>query len=901
MRNLFFVLVLTPLVLWSQQGGSGRIVGKVVDSENGEDIIGANVTVEGMTRGAASDIEGKFAIAVPAGKYTILVSAVSHAKKRIVDIQVDAGKDTKVNVILETEAVKMNEVVIEARVNASYEAALLKKQKNSVVISDALSAEQIKRTPDATSGDALRRLTGISLVDNKFVFVRGVTDRYNQTTLNGTAVSSTDAEKKSFSFDMLPSSLLENTVVIKTATPDVRGDFTGGLVQLSTLDFPESRVAKLSVSTSYNTFTTGKNIYESPGGSLDWLGMDNGSRKLPDASSASELARLLPNNWNPRSRTAPVSASVSLSYGDHYNLERSSGQPDDLGYIAALTYRNGFQHNDKIINDYAIGRYNVGSRDDYSVLWGALANLSYKFGGLHKLSLKNSFTQTAEDQIGSFVSQDANTTLENRYTVVNWNQRSMYSTQLGGEHNLMSLGGLNIEWKLATSYANQQVPDRKQVTYSRPQDSPNAPFAVAINQRSWSDLNDHTNMGGLDVQLPVTTSMKIKAGGMLERRKMDYRIRYFNVTPDYIGGITSALTQASLATIYDPAHFGSGKFLMDESSKASDSYNANSQLSAVYLMADVPFALFEQRLRLVGGARLEKSELHVRVPKTLAPNGPVDETIVTDNDLLPSANLTYTVNEITNIRLSYSHSVNRPEFRELASTGFYDFIKYELVGGNPELKRALSRNFDVRIEIFPDLGELFAVSYFHKGIDGAIEEKLVQTATRTRTWFNSDHATNAGWEFEVRKSFGFVSPALKDLSITANYTVIRSTVKVWQTIGNSIETRIEQGTRLMQGQSPYLINLSAMYTLPSTGTNVNVLFNRFGRRMDAVGFLASDIYEEPRELVDLALTQPLPWSVELKLTVKNLTNSHRTLTRDGILYDQTSTGRTFSIQFSKSL
>ena len=213
----------------------------------------------------------------------------------------------------------------------------------------------------------------------------------------------------------------------------------------------------------------------------------------------------------------------------------------------------------------------------------------------------------------------------------------------------------------------------------------------------------------------------------------------------------------------------------------------------------------------------------------------------------------------------------------------------------------MSRNFDVRIEIFPDLGELFAVSYFHKGIDGAIEEKLVQTATRTRTWFNSDHATNAGWEFEVRKSFGFVSPALKDLSITANYTVIRSTVKVWQTIGNSIETRIEQGTRLMQGQSPYLINLSAMYTLPSTGTNVNVLFNRFGRRMDAVGFLASDIYEEPRELVDLALTQPLPWSVELKLTVKNLTNSHRTLTRDGILYDQTSTGRTFSIQFSKSL
>ena len=270
-------------------------------------------------------------------------------------------------------------------------------------------------------------------------------------------------------------------------------------------------------------------------------------------------------------------------------------------------------------------------------------------------------------------------------------------------------------------------------------------------------------------------------------------------------------------------------------------------------------------------------------------------------DILPSANLTYFVGPITNLRISYSHSVNRPEFREIASTGFYDFIKYELVGGNPDLKRSLASNFDIRMELFPDLGELFAVSYFRKDIKGAIEEKLIQAATRTRTWFNSDQAQNAGWEFEIRKSLGFISNMLRGLSVTANYTVVRSAVNVYQTSGNSILTTTIQSTRPMQGQSPYLLNVSLLYTSPSAGTSLNFLFNKFGRRLDAVGFLASDIYEEPRDLVDLAATQPLGWGTELKLTVKNLNNSRRTLTRDNLLYENTGVGRTYSIQISKSI
>jgi outer membrane receptor protein involved in Fe transport len=318
-------------------------------------------------------------------------------------------------------------------------------------------------------------------------------------------------------------------------------------------------------------------------------------------------------------------------------------------------------------------------------------------------------------------------------------------------------------------------------------------------------------------------------------------------------------------------------------------------------MFDLPFSIAAEQFRLVGGARLEVAEQHVRVPKTLVSGGPVDETILRNKDILPSANLTYLMNPVTNLRITYSHSVNRPEFRELASTGFYDFIKYEMVGGNPDLRRALAQNFDVRVEVFPDPGEILAVSFFRKQIKDAIEEKLVQAATRTRTWFNSDDASNVGWEFEVRKSFSFFGDAGRMFSVTGNYTTIKSSVDVFQTIGNSTNTQTIKSTRPMQGQSPYIINLSLLFSNPALGTSVNLLYNKFGRRLDAVGFLAADVYEEPREIMDFAVTQPVSWGMEFKVTVKNLNNSARLLTRDGILYEKTRTGLTYSLQISKTL
>ncbi len=888
-----------PGLLSGQTFERGVITGRVIDSETGESLIGVNVVIEGTTRGAATDVEGRFTIQnVEPGRYTLVVSIVSYARKRIENLSVKSGQAVSLHIVMTPEVIQTQEVVVEARAVLSSEGALLAQHRKAPAISDGISAEQIKRTPDATSSDALKRLTGISIVDNKFIFVRGVTDRYNQTMLNGIPVTSTDAEKRSFSFDMVPANLLENTIVVKSATPDLPGDFTGGLVQLNTLDFPDQTVLRASIGSAYNSMTTWKPIFGSASGRTDWLGFDDGSRAFPgNGTSSGELARSLPNNWAPRSFRAPTNTAFSFVYGSVF--EELGGESNQLGVITAVTYRGSFQRNEKIIDDDVHLRYNVGTKDEYSVLLSALANLSYKFAETHKVSLKNNSIQTGEDEVSKIRSEDNGTMLENVYTIVNWNQRSMYSGQLTGEHVLSQLGGISVDWRASLSTSKSEVPDRKEVTYYRWLGNTSDPFEAATNQRSWSKLNDKVGALGLDMTVPLNI-LKIKAGFQSESKKTDYRIRYFNVSADYPGGASSDLTTLPLEKIYDPANYGRGKFLFNESSKATDTYDAAQSLAAAYIMADVPFELMNEKFRFVGGARLEESSQRVNVPRTLLPGGPVETTELRNSDLLPSFNLTYTINTIMNLRFAYSHSVNRPEFRELAPTGFYDFVKYESVGGNPNLKRSLAKNYDIRFEMFPGIGELIAVSYFRKQIVNAIEEQLVHTSTRARSWFNSDIAVNSGWEFEVRKSLGFLGGLFQHFSLSCNYTRVYSAVDFLLTSGNSLETVTTVNQRPMQGQSPYMVNASLFFSEPSLGTSINILYNKFGRRLDAVGFLTSDIYEEPRDLVDLSISQRVWTGFEAKFTVRNLTNQKRVFTRDGKMYEQTASGSTYSLQFSQS-
>jgi hypothetical protein len=874
--------------LWCQK--AGQLTGRVYDQSTGENLIGVNVVIVGTPLGATTDLDGKYLIKkISSDSVDIRISGVGYSPKLIKHLAIAADHVNELNVSLTPESYNVGEVVVEAEATRSTENAILALRKKSAVIADAISTEQIKRTPDATSGDALKRVTGITVVDNKYVFIRGITDRYNATTLDGVSVSGADKDKKSFSFDMIPSNLIENIVVVKSTTPDLPGSFSGGLVQLNTLDFPNAATMKLSVASSTNSVTTGKDFLNSTGGKYDWLGIDEGVRSYPgDQATAAEVLKLAPNTWAPRKMTAPLNPSMSISYGNRFDFGGENSGANQLGILASLSYRNSYQHTDLVHNNYEQSRLGTGLKDDYTVLWGAVMNFSYKLSPLSKISFRNNFDQSGANQVRQFHFSDGGNNSDNIYTEQSWNQRTLYTGQLNGDHTISSLNGLNVQWRASVSSSRREDPDLREADYARVLDDPTSPYLATTNFRAWSHTNDRIFSGGSDAMLPVD-NFKIKIGGFAEQRKSNYEIRYFSLTPD---GFPFTLLQLPLDSIYLPQNIRRHGFLANESTVPSDSYEGEQTTFAGYSMIDAPFALLAQQFHLVAGARVENSDQTVSVPITKNAAGPVKQFDLKRTDILPSLNLTYLLNEGMNLRFAYSQSVNRPEFRELSPTLFFDYIRYELVGGNPNLQRAFIHNYDVRFEFFPHVGELFAVSYFHKVLSDAIEEYIFPSSTESRSWQNSN-GSNSGWEIEARKSFGFLGSYFANSFINGNYSRIESEVRISDAL-------LGDYVRPLQGQSPYTINGSLSFTDPNIGTTVNVSYNKFGRRIQAVGGRSSDIYEEPRDQVDLGITQPLMNMFELKFTVKNLSDKDRVLTRADQIYEQNSLGRTYALSATMS-
>lgn len=875
---------------------TGSVVGKVTDQDTGEEIVGANVLVVGTTIGATTDLDGKFSVRnIPIGKQTIRVSFVGYAAKVITGVEIKTGESLTLNVTLVTETHATDEVVVTAERMLSTEAAILSERKKAATIGDAVSMEQIKRTPDATSGDALKRVTGLSVVDNKFVFIRGVPDRYNGTMLNGVSVTTTDTDvdKKSFSFDLVPANLLENTIVTKSSTPDLPGDFTGGLVQLNTLEFPNQQVVKLSFSTSYNTITTLQTIQKSQGSARDWMGMDNGSRELPqnlNSINGYDLGKTLPNNWAQRSERAPMNGSLNFGIGDAFAFGESQ-----MGYIAALSYRNGFQRTENETDYFRTGSrifQASGTRDQYSVLWGGLLDVNFKFSGLHKVSLKNSYNHTAEDKLSRLTGVDENEQLL-KTQVTEWDERSLHVAKLSGEHVLPMLGDLDIRWQGSYISSFAKEPDRKTATYSKNVNFPESePLFLGYNDRSWSRLRELTRSASIDFQYQIGEA-KVKLGAHTEAKARTYDIRFFLAELDRITNPRDFLAQP-IDSVFMAENFARGKLIMRGLDNPRDKYTAEQTLYAGFLMFDIPFTALDYRFRIVGGARFENSEQLVNTISPFETNKPFVAR-VNDVDILPSLNLTYLVTDDMNLRFAYSQSVNRPEFRELANFYFFDYSIYEGMYGNPLLRRAFSKNYDIRFEWFPAVGELLAVSYFNKQISGAIEQQLIISSNPERTWFNSPSGKNYGWEFEIRKSLDFLGGYFKNFSITGNYTRIFSAIRY-----PIFFLASEYGEREMQGQAPYMINVSLLFTEPTLGTTVNLLYNEFGQRLEAVADKREqDVLEEPRGVLDVSAAQPIMRGLEMKFTIRDWgAKLKKYVTREGNPYRTTFQGTTFSLQAS---
>jgi outer membrane receptor protein involved in Fe transport len=918
-----FILIGVCLLWWGQGARADQvwIEGRVVDSETGEPLPFVNIILEGGAGGAATDLDGYYRIyGVTAGIYRVTARMLSYADLTVTDVVVTSGEITRLDFSLTPEAIQMDPIVVEAARVRSTVSALLNSQKKSAVISSGVSAEQISRSPDSRASDALKRVTGLSVVNDKHVFVRGLSERYSNARLNGSSLPSPEPDKRSVPFDIFPSNLLSNIVITKSFLPSLPGDFAGGCIQLTTKEFTENLIAKLSTSYGFNTQTTFQDFQTYRGGRLDFLGIDDGTRDLPgrvehvsgtqkiveggqfgggfSAEQIESFGESFRNVWSPRNRKAPVNQSYSIAAGNQTSL---LGRP--LGIIASLTYKNTYSFHEEERLYYINGAHGLESRHHYqdfkisnmNILWGGVFNTSYKLSPGHKVGVKTTYTRTADDEVrtyGMFPNRDHN--LDELATRLRWVERSLISTELSGDHQLRFLRS-KLDWRSTLSLATRKEPDTRETLYESDIGLNSYRLADESNSgsRFFSDLSDRNLDISLNWEAPFqqwnSLPAKFKMGAGLIRKDREFDSRRFRFKPQDFNKVNIYQEPES---IFSPENIHDDGFQLEEDTRATDNYEANQTVGAGYAMVDMPLSI---RTRLVAGARLERSEQEVTTFDLFNPNASPIVGQVKTTDLLPSLNLTYQLRQDSNLRLGLSRTVSRPSFRELSQFEFTDVGGHAVVG-NPELKRAHILNCDLRWEWYPDLGENVSVALLYKYFNDPIEQTLLNATELTTSWQNAKNAYTYGLELEARKRLELLHPALSGFTMTGNVALIRSSVELYP---RGLETSKE---RALQGQSPYVINVMLEYKHSRIGYELSVMYNVFGPRIAEVGIAGTpDIYEEPFHKLDLVLSQSVWKGVRMKLSAGNLLDPEVRFTqgdKDQRFYRK---GRAFSLGMSYSL
>lgn len=899
------ILVLAPLILLQNTATSQTIEGTVSDGLNSEPIVGATIKVVGTSYGAISDLNGFFRVEnIPTGTYELKISYIGYNDKIIKDVTVSLKGTTKLNVTLEVDGISTETINIEATVSLSNESSLLASRKNSDKITDGISEQQIKKSPDGTASEVLKRVTGLSIVDNKYVYVRGINERYSVTLLNGSLIPSTESNKKSFSFDIIPSNLLENIIITKSYTPDLPGNFSGGLIQINTKDFPENLTIGFSSTMSYNTNTTGNDVltYNSAQSKILFFnsGFDNGQRLLPSNFPSQKIdntnftnaelkafGKTFINNWVINKQKALVNGNFQISGGNLFKV-----LSNDLGIFFAYTYNSSFKNRNTLRREYlvdgGIEQEFTGKSSSYNVQWGGILNASYKLGFNHSISLKNSFVVTSEDETmfmqGTYFPQ----TTEKKLYSTHFTTRETKSSQLFGEHFFENLGKTRLTWRLGYSVSKATEPDYKTMVYQREYGTDDpfmAPISLTGNPnttvggRFFSDLQDIYRNFELNFEIPIKVTNKLqgkfKSGGLINHTTRDFTARLF--APYFSNQVNIfemyRIMKLPLDSIFTPDNIDTNKIVYAEFTDLSDKYSAFDDNLATFAMFDLQYHKF----RLITGARLEYD---MQKLNSYDRTGIPINVALKNIDVLPSINLIYSLDYNTNLRFSFFQSVSRPELREISPFGFNDFSTNIFIYGNPyDLKRTLVRNFDIRIEKFLSAVELISLNLFYKKFDAPIERVFLVASSdaKSNTFQNAKNgATNIGLEIELRKNLGFISKFLSNFSINSNLSFVSSKVDLSGTGANA--TKI---SRKMQGQSPYAINFGLYYDNIDIGTSVSFSYNKLGKRISEVGIdQLGDIEENGIDLLDLMVTQKLFKLLEAKFAIKNLLNQAVKFTQD---------------------
>ena len=903
---------------------TARLSGKITNSKN-EPLSGVSIKIQGANTGAITDFEGRFVLNLTAGqKYVLNLSAVGYQPKSVDEVEVRAGQLNELNIVLEIlEKVSEGVTITSKGSTARKESvnALITFQRNTNTVASVIAAEAIRRSPDRNTGEVLKRTPGASIQEGKFIVIRGLADRYNQAMLNGILLTSTEPDRKTFSFDLIPANMIDNIIINKAFVPEYPGEWAGGLIQVNTKDIPSTNSFNIQVGSGMNSQTVGQTFYRDMGGKLDWLGIDDGTRSLPvgytrkstfDTSSQATktaIGKQMRNAWAPVAGTAPynVSFQTSGSFSTDVFGKR-------LGGILGVNYNKTnrrvllLNRSNSISNNIATLNSNFDdTRYQQELSVGAIGSLALQLNSRNRISLKSLLNVNSSNSVTQREGDEFNRDEEIQGSDLTFKQNTFFTTQLQGDHTLSN--PLKFRWYGSFTILDGYIPDQRRIAYSRPLGSQD-PYRLLISNvlsqqsgsRIYQNLSDYIYTGGGDLSYNfdwLGQKQTVKGGYMLQIKDRLYDAKLF---ANYLSIDNPGLRLLPADRVFDPVHFGNGTdnlFGFDAIKGRTFRYMANTILNGGFLQFDNQFT---KKLRVVWGLRVEHYDQLVGSVKTWDPRHTYSKVL----DFLPGINATWKATTKTNVRLSASQTVIRPELRELAFLNLYDFELNASVQGNPLLKRTKIANLDLRYELYPRAGEVLTIGAFYKKFENPIEQLFNEGigGSSTFSYQNAKNATAYGIEAEFRKKLDVVD-ALKNFTFQANGSLIKSEVK-------DAALGID---RTLQGQSPYMINLGLLYDLEKAGLTATILYNRIGERIYLVGDISAgsgspDILEAPRNLIDFQMSKKvLKKKGELRFNVADLLNATQYFyqnvgekvsfqkTQDAYRFTRR-TGTTFSLTFN---
>ncbi len=924
MKHFLLSVTLLFVMLVSAKAQQAVIRGTVLDDNNGETLIACQVAIQGTTMGTITDLDGNFEIKnIAPGTYNLVFLYISY-DNLIQQVSLKRGDTLNLEIRLKPATMSINEVTVTAQRRTNTEMSVIAGIRAGNLTANGISSQQIARSQDKDASEVIRRVPGVSIRDGRFVIVRGLTERYNNVWLNEASTPSSEIDKRAFSFDIIPSDLIDNILIYKTPAPELPADFSGAMINIKSKSLVDENSLSLSYSASYQPNTTFRDFYTYQGGKYDWLGFDDGTRALPSDFPATTDFRQLANNstaedkeeivrlgqqfskiWTPERVRAKPDQSFSLSYKKRFTLGKFSvSNISSLSYSSSLStdevFRAAYQAYDTIQDQPNFAYHFNDLRFSEKVRVGGLMNWTFIFGNNQRIEFRNLFNQMGATRT---ILRDGQNfyggSLERSYEMA-YESRSIYSGQLGGQHTFFN-EKTKLDWTLGYSFGNKNQPDIRRVKSMRNEELPEtAPFTLSVNFNAdptqfgrlflENDENIYVAAANLTQKLNLGVILpEIKAGFYSEIKDRRFQARNIGYVAANFGrfdfrlvrlpadttAVFSDLIFNHIDTIFNDQHINSVRgFKIDESTNLSDSYQASNRLNAGYLGILLPMG---KTFDLYAGVRIENNM------QLLDGYNEYGKEVNISNDyldLFPSVNFTTHFTDELQFRIAWGKTVNRPEFREIAPYSFYDFEEKASIYGNDSLLNAYISNLDARLEWYPSQGEMITFGGFYKRFENPIEAHLKDFGTGWNyKYFNAVEAESYGVELDVRKTLagledqqGFIR-FFKDITLVINASLIKSAI--------TNDDPTERDTvRQLQGQSPYLINAGIFYQNEDAGISASLMYNRIGERIAFVGDLTNPhIWEMPFNSLDLTLD----WRITPKLTFKG---GVRNLMNDAILYKQ---------------